>query len=1321
MWFFLIISYSLSIIGGPDHAPIYKNNSHHTAWQKLIKKIGFDPEDYQYHIDVAEYFKDKYFRDDDTKNISLNKVKIFLDNLHNQYYKMKNRVYETKFLEQLDVAKHSAKTAQRQAIKPQVGRNILSTYELYLIPLVEAMILSLENAADNNYVEGLVDDFIRGYIPYLNPNAFNSRYTDKVNLFGGLYYAVDHFERDIDSDHVQANNLQIKNIVEENAINQLLTGNKIKIGDYLTEQQIQTLLKNDYDISKIDPGKSAFWQEISAKEKLSYKDPKYFPTDTTQIIFDRVLYGGSNSPKVRIKFSNKYNKMTAAKLKIGAEVPSELASAALLKLLGFNVDSMAYYPKIVIHLKEKSFENFEAEMRQKFGQVSNIRYNFERGVDINGERFITWQDVLIESRPDEEIRVGPLDSASWDLANRREYRGSMLAFAWLALNDLKSDNKKVLLVKKHDEWTIEHRIHDTGICLGPSFVVTGLESVLNLPAIYTKANEYKTNFLTKTSKGIKIAWNDFAFQYRMYGTSTYYDLKWMARKIALLSKNDIAKAFMISGMPADVAHLFIVKTIMRRNNIVKSFDLENEYGLLDEPEDIKVYSPEAYPNIKNGKISKKTYEGKNIIPTRIRTWGSFFSTIISGQNVPYIQFINNVIDSTNKINTGIQGKPINNNFHWYQPIQNFGPFDKVYLLPGITFIPARYVIENPQNLNTILLKKHKPIMNEDGSLIRTHLPYMVIDEIKVVVGMGIGVGRNTILPLQGKFFANVLIKTLTHRHFAETIKDAWLSPYLIPKIMSEGKKKFAAFHLNDLETIESYYSLGLNISSQITLNWLQYTGQSALSIGGAINTIGNKLIYRDQFGRLHYVREEVKRKEIHALLNIFYANQSVLSYAALAAEVGKINIKGNISDYIIGHNDPLALQTHNHDIITKEHREKEYAAFLAFKEDPEHANVMLNFSRSAEGSNSTKSLNLFFFLANNEHKSTGQVIDTLSSGETRELFQTSIYSGKHIGDQDIGNIQVQNTYELTDIAVLNGKSKKTILEVEKRAPDKFTMLVSSRVFLRKADRKGMLDLIKNLNVRYGHTPCSDNQHQFFADLNIPDEDEHNLFRKIYADMRILIDGEYLLKKINALDEEDVLAMLDDFFTYDAITIKKARYHIDNDGVWHEKLSSHSYKDGITNKLEYSHKYQRIMHNFRKLKKVLKENNDWSDIWVNARNLVHNLFSKYYGVHILRAFLNIKEEDLLDRAILVYGEIRNLGDDIATLERPQGHLANLRCTGAHWGNYDFGKDKKRLIQYHLKFEDPTYQLPIYWSYNLNSFPLLGRLEVGQPPNWTGEGI
>lgn len=1295
--------FPLTIFAGRDHATIYGPRDSLARHDRVLDKIGFDREDYCHHEEAAERYKDKYFRDENTGQISLEKTNAYIQKLFKEYEINKKRIQETEFIEILEISKSHANKAVEKSIKAHINNNILDPYDLYLMPKLLEMITAIKSNDENNKIEGLLDDFIRGYIPYFNPNPFNNLFKTRLNFAGALYRVVKFPKYKKITNKIQANNLLVEH-GQKIDINNILKSAGIvkKCGEFLNNQEISILLAHGYDISKLNPGESALWRmQTKVEKKHMYdKDPVYYPSPETKKTFDHVMLGGANSDKIKLTYFDKNGHERDVKLKIGDEVHLELASSALMRLIGFHADPMTYAGNVTFFLKDKTFDNFEAEIRQKFGQRANVRYNYERGISDSGEMFITWRDTLYEARPESEIRIAPLDFGSWDLQNRREYRGIALAIAWLGINDLKADNTKTLLVKRDGLWIPEHRIHDLGVSLSSTLTFTGIDSVLSLPAPYGKVNQFESKFIKKKKDGVKVTWNDFVYQHRLYGSVTYYDLKWMARKIAALTKKDIKMAFNYSGMHKDVAHLYAIKTIKRRNNIVRLFELDKEFEIYDTPK-LKNYSPKQYPTIINGEITKNAYEGKNLIPTRLRTWGSLVSSLIAGQSITFAEFSEELPSNSGGVAGQFQGGALSLEYNWAQEKTSFGPFGSALLQPGLKIIPSRKVIESPQHLNTSRIAK-------DGEIIRTNLPYMVDDQLKIVVAFAGGFGEVDQTPVNAQARIRLAEKTISHRHFAESIKEAWLSPYRIPQILVQGKEKFAAQQLQDLENVESYYSIGVNIDLVLESERVA----NGVALGASVRKFKHRLLYRDQFGKLHYLTDKIVKKNIYAGIYAAKFDLKFFDIAALDIGIAKEAFHGQVRDYVVGVSQNAGTESHDHEPHTKEQAQREIRALKKIKKSPDDSDISLNFSRDFEGGSSKKTLGLAFVFSRNRIENWGQIEDTFSDGQVRKLFQANIYSGKHIGKKNIYGYD-----EVTDIAVKNGKAKKTIVEVDIRSPQKFIITVNNKVFTRKTNRKGLLGIIKKLNARYSEIPNSDEDEEFFANLKLPEKEDQDVYRKIYAEIRSQVDGEYLLKKVREISIKDLEDLLEDFFKNNALAIKKQPQDDSYDHMLRSRLAI---------SIDHIDKKKRVLKHFINIKNLIEkepdEHTDWRSIWLESRDLVHELSSRYYGVHLLKGFLNINagEEDI-NKGLLVYGEIRNILDYISMLERPYGHNANIRNTGNHWGNFIYGKDKVRAVQYFLKYEDPTNKVPVYSPLLINSVKILGLLEQGQPPNFNGEGI
>ena len=132
--------------------------------------------------------------------------------------------------------------------------------------------------------------------------------------------------------------------------------------------------------------------------------------------------------------------------------------------------------------------------------------------------------------------------------------------------------------------------------------------------LFRSVNMFSPTFLTWDDKDVRIWWNDLVFRNgKRFATTTFQDLKWMARKIAAIEEDEIKKALVASRMPDDVVDLYFHKLRLRRNEIVAAFKLEDEFELFAVP-DLKTYSPNE--NIKNGEIVKTFFEGHNEFEVR---------------------------------------------------------------------------------------------------------------------------------------------------------------------------------------------------------------------------------------------------------------------------------------------------------------------------------------------------------------------------------------------------------------------------------------------------------------------------------------------------------------------------------------------------------------------------------------------------------------------------------------------------------------------------------------------------------------------------------
>ena len=159
-----------------------------------------------------------------------------------------------------------------------------------------------------------------------------------------------------------------------------------------------------------------------------------------------------------------------------------------------------------------------------------------------GNEWVVIKDLLWEIRPKDELRTANVDFFTWDFTDRREYRSLLLLWGWLALNDTKLENFKVIMKRLKDGSLYPlYRFQDTGVSLGTQFYIEKPVDAIRFFKFY-KVNSFPSSFIKIDKHGdIKLAWNDFASRKYRFKRTNWNDLKWMARKILSIDKKRYKK------------------------------------------------------------------------------------------------------------------------------------------------------------------------------------------------------------------------------------------------------------------------------------------------------------------------------------------------------------------------------------------------------------------------------------------------------------------------------------------------------------------------------------------------------------------------------------------------------------------------------------------------------------------------------------------------------------------------------------------------------------------------------------------------------------
>ncbi|MBW2667508.1 MAG: hypothetical protein JRE13_14550, partial [Deltaproteobacteria bacterium] len=273
------------------------------------------------------------------------------------------------------------------------------------------------------------------------------------------------------------------------------------------------------------------------------------------------------------------------KLKFGMETHADPVANALMRALGFNSDVSMHVRNVRVNLGDKTRASIEADWIGYFDRQRIHTYipidkvlkpdGAGRGEDEEGEYFV-FQVAVVEDKPREIDRIGQW-TFSWGLAEQsREARGLFVFNAWIANADMKDEenNKLVLRTLPNGEQKMFLVQQDIGHSFG--WILPERAEAYTWDLIETNATSRLFGWANGSIEFNYINLQDAGLEH----TTTYADAKWMTRRIAQLTREQIAAAVSLGGWPGGIPQLYVEKMINRRNQLVQAFDLESEYPLL---------------------------------------------------------------------------------------------------------------------------------------------------------------------------------------------------------------------------------------------------------------------------------------------------------------------------------------------------------------------------------------------------------------------------------------------------------------------------------------------------------------------------------------------------------------------------------------------------------------------------------------------------------------------------------------------------------------------------------------------------------------------
>lgn len=1153
-------------------------------------------------VSVEEFIKDSFM-----SNGSFDPYKIqkFIERLKNEKRKLASDLTETKILEDIElyVKKPSKAIAKRTGEEAVNKKDLIIGYNKYLIPKIEKLLKAVISGESENICIGLIHDFIRGYVSYYVPNAERTIFPYDVNFVRAGVHVLKRFNFKKDASKTESINLRVdsSNLGE---VNSCLKVN-VHVGHYLRHDEITELKNCHFDLSKLNPGVSALWHQKTTEDIKAQKEAyeKYYPREGETVYYNKIIYRGAGSPKVNIYFIRDGKKIKA-KLKLGPEIHTEIVVSELMRLCGLNQDQMKYQKSVKLHLGKTSYKEFISQLANKNGIEHVNRFIWGHGGE-KGNEWILIKDFLYEIRPEEELRTANIDFSSWDLQDRREFRALILLWGWLGVNDTKVENFKFIFKKKKNNELIPlYRLQDTGVALGSQTFVRKPRDIIELYNYY-KVNIFPKSFIKSKPKKnkIKIIWNDFALSGKIFKSTSWYDLKWMARIICKIKKEDIYRVLISSGMPEPVADIYYFKFLSRRNDLIDAFHLQEDCIKDDIPELKKYNKLDSDGNyiIKKGKVVQRTFDGKNDVVQVGEKWLTFIPAKLKDFTLP-----NNFwSEKKGYHNSSVKhkapfGVKINSQIDQYEKDK---AFFKIPIGIGIQVLISREVRPSSQ------------LINLNGS---TH-QYSIKDILKIRFYGSSPLFNKLVSKLKDFTFSfnlSFFEKEYTHIHFADTVKKAYLKKFSLFKIIF-NLKSYAAQKLEPMSVIKTYLNYGLDLSLNVEFNPLKAFIANSTGIGFKVKKYLTNHYTRDQFGQLNIIKESSIKKEVAANLKLLEINtyEAKLPLFNLGFGVGRFKMK--FDSYLIPRDDTLRDGTDAYlSNELKQEQKKQLKRGLKNNEvfiNDYHVETKGKFTNTALGA-------LFVF---NREKSKMSALTKVTDNNS---FDKKFYRYTIQKERSLGATNLTIDFGTTEILTKNRKRMEVVAESDLDQVDKTVYAIRVIDYYRVRKRNKIISLINDLNRRYSKNQDLD----FYRDYELPEKMASDKFRKIYANTRILISGKHLHRKILTLTQPELKTRLKEHYN----SLPKRRFQ--------KLVSSYHIKKNFKKILNLD--LVKLKSNTKKIKYFSK--------------ILYHLKPEIYGVKFLSALIPLK-------GIFVMGSISGIIRNFSTLQSLQ-QQQKRRFTGKSWG-------------------------------------------------------
>jgi hypothetical protein len=380
-------------------------------------------------------------------------------------------------------------------------------------------------------------------------------------------------------------------------------------GLFLGPEDIAERITVGEDLSTYDPpSETLFWRENAAIGEVDIEAnylgggipvqggiPAVFPPPDGARVDFRKMHVTQSKPKLDVTWrSPACRKEERAaqrrcagsyKLKFGMETHADPTANALLAAMGYNADIAMHLRNLRIDLGDFPFAELEKQWTAYFDQQRLHTYIPLESVLLPGEQghghdeqgeYVVFQAAVAEYKPKSIERIGMWPFSEGVASTSREARGLQLFNIWIANADMKDEENNKLSLRRGEDGLFE--VYLTQQDIGHAFGLVLPERVNAYPWEAFESSPWSRAFGALRGRR-EINYMNLQ-QAGLEWMATWADSKWMARRIAQLSREQIEVAVSLGRWPGGVGPLYVEKLINRRNQFVEVFGLEGEYGLL---------------------------------------------------------------------------------------------------------------------------------------------------------------------------------------------------------------------------------------------------------------------------------------------------------------------------------------------------------------------------------------------------------------------------------------------------------------------------------------------------------------------------------------------------------------------------------------------------------------------------------------------------------------------------------------------------------------------------------------------------------------------